>query len=78
LKSIDSVAYIHILYAIYILQNSVGGGGGLYRLQLPRDGGGAADARATGRQERRAAALEKARRRWRRAHCVMRVPYWYK
>jgi hypothetical protein len=26
LKSRDSVAYIHILYAIYILQNSVGGG----------------------------------------------------
>jgi hypothetical protein len=26
LKSRDSVAYIHILYAIYILQNNAGGG----------------------------------------------------
>jgi hypothetical protein len=73
LKSRDSV-YIHILYGIYILQNNVVWGGGLYRLQLLRDGGGTADARAegrrsiAGRQERRAAALEKVRRRWRRVH----------
>jgi hypothetical protein len=53
--------------------------GGLYRLQLPRDGGGAADARAEGRrstagqQERRAAAMEKVRRRWRRVHARARL-----
>jgi hypothetical protein len=72
LKSRDSVAYIHILYAIYILE-----GGGLYRLQPPRDGGSAADARAEGhgstigRQERRA--LEKVGRRWRRVHARARL-----
>jgi hypothetical protein len=72
LKSRDSVAYIHILYAIYNLQNNVGGG--LYRLHLLRDGGGATDARGEGRrstaerQERRVALMEKVWRRWRRVH----------
>jgi hypothetical protein len=88
LKSRDSVAYIHILYAIYILQNSAGGG--LYRLQPPRDGGGAADARVEGRQSTAAAgeegggdgegvmALGKGARASVTVSCVMCVPYWYK
>jgi hypothetical protein len=61
LGSRDSVAYIYLLYVIYILQNSAGGGGGgLYRLQPPRDGGGAADARVEGRRS------TTGRQRWRR------------
>ena len=53
--------------------------GGLYILEPLRDGGGAADARAegrrsiAGRQERRAAAMEKVRRRWRRVHARARL-----
>jgi hypothetical protein len=45
----------------------------------PRDGGGTTDARAEGRwstagqQERRAATLEKVRRRWRRVHVRARL-----
>jgi hypothetical protein len=64
--------------------------GGLYRLQPPRDGGGAADARVEGRQSTAAAgeeggsdgegatALGKGARASVTVSCVMCVPYWYK
>jgi hypothetical protein len=65
------VLHTYIYYMLFIFCKTALEGG-LYRLQSPRDGGGAADARAEGRrstarrQESRAAAMEKVWRRWRR------------
>jgi hypothetical protein len=67
LKSRDSVAYIHILYAIYILQNNAGGGG-LYRLQLPRDAQLTLEQRAAEAQQ---GDKRGGRRRWRRVHALL-------
>jgi hypothetical protein len=71
------VLHTYIYYMLFIFCKTALEGGGLYRLQPPRDGGSAADARAEGhgstigRQERRA--LEKVGRRWRRVHARARL-----
>jgi hypothetical protein len=91
LKSRDSVAYIHILYAIYILQNCAGGGPSKdynrrvmegVQLTLEQRAAGAQQVGRRGGWQRwtgeGVAALEKGARASATVRCVMRVPYWYK
>jgi hypothetical protein len=70
---VEIVLHTYIYYMLFIFCKTA-----------PRDGGGTTDARAegrrstAGRQERRAATLEKGACASATLRCVMRVPYWYK